>query len=77
MFMNSDRYFFLPFFDVFCAEVRPVRGQRSRHVYNLGITNDVNVNPMSKNDEVRLLGMNLGLSRDVCEPMVGSAVKDS
>ena len=35
------------------------------------------VNPMSKNDEVRLLGLNLGLSRDVCEPMVGSAVKDS
>ena len=32
-----------------------------------------NVNPMSKNDEVRLLG----LSRDVCEPMVGSVDKDS
>ena len=43
----------------------------------MGITNDVNVNPMSKNDEVRLLGLNLGLSRDVCEPMVGSVVKDS
>ena len=28
---------------------------------------------MSKNDEVLLLGLNLGLSRDVCEPMVGSA----
>ena len=36
-----------------------------------------NVNLMSKNDKVRLLGLNLGLSRDVCEPMVGSAVKDS
>ena len=36
-----------------------------------------NVNPMWKNDELRLLGLNLGLSRDVCEPMVGSAVKDS
>ena len=34
-----------------------------------------NVNPMSKNDEFRLLGLNLGLSRDFCEPMVGSAVK--
>ena len=77
MFMNSERYFFVPFFDVFCAEVHPVRRQKSSHVYNVGITNDVNVNPMSENDEVRLLGLNLGLSRDVCEPMVGSAVKDS
>ena len=77
MLMNSDRSFFLPFFDVFCAEVQPVRRQKSRHVHNVGITNDVNMNPMSKNDEVRLLGLNLGLSRDVCEPMVGSAVKDS
>ena len=33
------------------------------------------VNPMSKNDEFRLLGLNLGLSRDFCEPMVGSDVK--
>ena len=32
MFMNSDRYFFLPFFDVFCAEVHPVRRQKSCHV---------------------------------------------
>ena len=32
---------------------------------------------MSKNDEVRLLGLNLGLSHDVCEPMVGSVVKYS
>ena len=61
----------------FCAEVHPVRRQKSHHVYNVGITNDVNVNLMSKNDEVRLLGLNLGLSRDVFEPMVGSVVKDS
>ena len=61
----------------FCAEVHPVHRQKSRHVYNVGITNDKNVNPMSKNDEVRLLVLNLGLSCDVCEPMVGSAVKDS
>ena len=61
----------------FCAEVHPVRRQKSRHVYNVGITNDVNVNLMSKNDEVQLLGLNLGLSSDVCEPMVGSVVKDS
>ena len=67
MFMNSDRYFFLPFSMFFCAEVDPVRRQKSRHVMPcfVGITNDVNVNPMSKNDEVRLLGLNLGLSRDV------------
>ena len=77
MFMNSDRYFFLPFFDVFCAEVCPVCRQKSRHVYNVGIANDVNANPISKYDEVQLLGLNLGLSRDVCKPMVGSAVKDS
>ena len=35
----------------------------------LEITHDVNVNPMSKNDEVLLFGLNLGLSHDVCEPM--------
>ena len=48
MFMNSDRYFFLPFFDVFWAEVHPVRRQKSRHVYNVRSTNDVNMNPISK-----------------------------
>ena len=35
------------------------------------------MDPMSKSDEVRLLGLNLGLSGDVCEPVVGSVVKDS
>ena len=74
---TSDRDYFLPFFDVFCVEIHPVRRQKSRHVYNVRITNDVNVNPMSKNDVVRLLGLNLGLSCDVCEPMVGLVVKDS
>ena len=37
------------FIFIFCAEVHPFRRQESRHVYNVGITNDVNVNPMSKN----------------------------
>ena len=46
--MNSDRYFCLPFFDVFCAEVHPVRRQKLRHVCNVGTTNDVNENPISK-----------------------------
>ena len=49
--MNFDHYFFLPFFEVFCAEVHvvhPVSRQKSRHVYNVGTTNDVNVNPISK-----------------------------
>ena len=46
MFVNSDRYFCLPFFDVFCAEVHPV--QKSRHVYNVGTTNNVNMNLISK-----------------------------
>ena len=80
MFMNSDHYFFLPFSMFFVPTYTPFADRSHamwRHVYNVGITNDVNVNPMSKNDEVRLLGLNLGLSRDVCEPMVGSAVKDS
>ena len=72
---TSDSDYFLPFFDVFCVEVHPVRRQKSRHVYNVGITNDVNVNPVSKNDDVRLLSLNLDLSRDVCEPVVGSVVK--
>ena len=40
-FSTSDRDYFLPFFDVFCAEVQPVRRQKSGHVYNVGITNDV------------------------------------
>ena len=74
---TSDRDYFLPFFDIFCAEVHPVRRQKSHQVYNVGITNDVNVNLMSKTYEVRLLGLNLGLSRDVCEPTIGSVVKDS
>ena len=47
-FRTSDRDYFLPFFDVVCAEVHPVRRQKSRHVYNVGTTNDVNMNPISK-----------------------------
>ena len=47
-FRASDRNYFLPFFDVFYAEVHPIRRQKSRHVYNVGTTNDVNVNPISK-----------------------------
>ena len=68
---TSDRDYFLPFFNVSCAEVHLVGRQKSRHVYNVGITNDVNVIQVSKNDEVQLLS----LSRDICEPMVGLAVK--
>ena len=33
---TSDRDYFLPFFDVFCVAVHPVRRQKSRHVYNVG-----------------------------------------
>ena len=40
-FSTSNRDYFLPFFDVFCAEVQPARRQKSGHVYNVGITNDV------------------------------------
>ena len=53
---TSDRDYFLLFFDVFCAEVHPVRRQKSRHVYNVGTTNDVNVNPISKS-ETETLGV--------------------
>ena len=49
--MNSDRYFCLPFFDVFCAEVHPVRRQKLRHVCNVGTTNDVNENPIKSETE--------------------------
>ena len=68
---------FLTFFDVFWAEVHPVRRQKSRHVYNVGITNDVNVNPMSKRWWGLATRLESRLSRNVCEPVVGSVVKDS
>ena len=70
-------WLFLTFFRYFLCGGTPHSQTESRHVYNVGITNDVNVYPMSKNDDVWLLGLNLGLSHDVCEPMVGSVVKDS
>ena len=70
-------WLFLTILRYFLCGGTPHSQTESRHVYNVGITSDVNVNPMSKNEEVWLLGLNLGLSHDVCEPMVGSVVKDS
>ena len=67
---------FLTFFQCFLCGGTP-RSHTEVMPYSVGITNAVNVDPMSKNYEVRILGLNLGLSRDVCEPMVGLVVRDS
>ena len=57
MFMNSDRYFSYPFFYVFCAEVHPVRRQKSRHVYNTGGNHQRRKREPDLKSETEMLGV--------------------